>query len=110
MVYNFHTGSTDSDVARLTGYGFTSFADVTAAMTQTGADVTLKLSANDLILFKNTTIAAFTAGNFELAIDPSKLKMTFDEEFDSLSLQNKSSGSGGLWATSYAWNAYTAQQ
>ena len=110
IIYNFHTGATDSDVVRLTGYGFTSFANVTGAMTQTGADVTLKLSPTDLILFKNTTVAAFTADNFELAIDPSKLKMTFDEEFDSLSLQNKSSGSGGLWATSYAWNAYAAQQ
>jgi beta-glucanase (GH16 family) len=108
VVYNFHAGSTDSDVARLTGYGFNSFADVTAAMTQTGADVTLKLSANDLILFKNTTVAAFTADNFQLAIDPSKLKLTFADEFNSLSLQTKSAG-GGTWATSYAWSGYTAE-
>jgi Ca2+-binding RTX toxin-like protein len=109
VVYNFHAGATDSDVARLTGYGFNSFADVTAAMTQTGADVTLKLSANDLIQFKNTTVAAFTADNFQLGIDPSKLKLTFADEFDSLSLQNKSSGAGGIWSTSYAWSGYTSQ-
>jgi beta-glucanase (GH16 family) len=106
VVYNFHTGSADSDVARLTGYGFTSFADVTAAMTQTGSDVTLKLSSSDLILFKNTTVAAFTADNFQLAIDPSKLKQTFADEFNSLSLQTKSAG-GGAWATSYAWGGYS---
>jgi Ca2+-binding RTX toxin-like protein len=107
IIYNFHTGATDSDVARLTGYGFTSFANVTGAMTQTGADVTLKLSSTDLILFKNTTVAAFTADNFQLAIDPSKLKLTFADEFNSLSLQTKSAG-GGIWATSYAWDGYSA--
>jgi beta-glucanase (GH16 family) len=108
IMYNFHTGSTDSDVVRLTGYGFNSFAEVTAAMTQVGSDVQLKLSSNDLILFKNTTISAFTAENFQLQIDPSKLKMTFDEEFNSLSLQNKSAG-GGVWATSYAWDKYATE-
>ncbi|CAN7295177.1 family 16 glycosylhydrolase [Phenylobacterium sp. LjRoot225] len=106
IVYNFHTGATDSDIVRLTGYGFDSFAEVTGAMTQTGTDVLLKLSASDLILFKNTTISAFTAQNFQLSIDPSKLKLTFAEEFNTLSLQTKSAG-GGIWATSFAWDRYT---
>jgi beta-glucanase (GH16 family) len=106
IVYNFHTGSTDSDVVRLVGYGFESFADVTAAMTQSGSDVLLKLSSSDLILFKSTTISAFTADNFQLSIDPSKLKLTFADEFNSLVLQTKSSGDG-IWATSYAWSGYT---
>ncbi|CAN7611999.1 family 16 glycosylhydrolase [Phenylobacterium sp. LjRoot225] len=106
IIYNFRTGATDSDVVRLTGYGFDSFSEVTGAMTQTGTDVVLTLSPSDLILFKNTTISAFTAQNFQLSIDPSKLKLTFAEEFDSLSLQNKSAG-GGIWATSFAWDRYT---
>jgi Ca2+-binding RTX toxin-like protein len=38
ILYNFHTGSTNSDVARILDYGFTSFSDVTKAMTQTGTD------------------------------------------------------------------------
>ncbi|CAN7295207.1 family 16 glycosylhydrolase [Phenylobacterium sp. LjRoot225] len=108
IVYNFQTGATDSDVARLAGYGFESFADVTAAMTQTGSDVLLTLSSSDLILFKNTTISAFTADNFQLSIDPSKLKLTFADEFSSLSLQTKSAG-GGIWATSFAWSGYTTE-
>jgi beta-glucanase (GH16 family) len=107
ILYNFHTGATNSDVVRILDYGFTSLADVTKAMTQTGTDVLLKLSPTDLILFKNTTVSAFTAENFQLSIDPSKLKMTFDEEFNSLSLQNKSAG-GGTWATSFAWSGYTS--
>ncbi|CAN7291856.1 family 16 glycosylhydrolase [Phenylobacterium sp. LjRoot225] len=105
IVYNFHTGATDSDVARLGGYDFTSFAEVKAAMTQTGSDVLLKLSSSDLILFKNTSISAFTADNFQVGIDPSKLKMTFADEFNALSLQTKSAG-GGTWATSFAWDRY----
>jgi len=108
IVYNFHTGAADSDVVRLTGYGFDSFAEVTGAMTQTGTDVLLKLSSSDLILFKNTTISAFTADNFQLSIDPSKLKLTFADEFNSLSLQTKSAG-GGIWTTSYPWSGYTTQ-
>ncbi|CAN7290260.1 family 16 glycosylhydrolase [Phenylobacterium sp. LjRoot225] len=108
IVHNFHTGATNSDVVRLVDYGFDSFAKVTGAMTQTGSDVLLKLSASDLILFKNTTVGAFTAENFQLSIDPSKLKLTFAEEFNSLSLQNKSAG-GGVWATSYAWADYPSK-
>jgi len=109
VVYNFHTGSTNSDIVRLEGYGIDSFAEVTKAMTQTGSDVSLKLSSTDLILFKNTTISAFTAKNFELSIDPSTLKQTFADEFNALSLQTKSSGAGGTWATSYAWAGYSSE-
>ncbi|CAN7294992.1 family 16 glycosylhydrolase [Phenylobacterium sp. LjRoot225] len=105
VIYNFHTGATDSDIARLEGYGFDSFSEVKAAMTQTGSDVLLKLSSSDAILFKNTTISAFRTENFEVSIDPSKLKMTFSDEFNALSLQNKSAG-GGTWATSFAWDRY----
>jgi Ca2+-binding RTX toxin-like protein len=105
VVYNFHTGSTDSDVARLEGYGFNTFTDVNKAMTQQGSDVLLKLSATDSVLFKNTTVAAFTPNNFQVSIDPWKLKPTFAEEFNSLSVQNQSAG-GGVWATSYAWGPY----
>ncbi|WP_436049867.1 family 16 glycosylhydrolase [Phenylobacterium sp. LjRoot225] len=104
-VYNFHTGAADGDVVRLIDYGFNSFADVKAAMTQTGADVVLTLSATDAIRFKSTTLSAFTADNFQVSIDPSKLKLTFADEFNSLSLQNKSAG-GGIWATSYPWAPY----
>jgi Ca2+-binding RTX toxin-like protein len=108
ILYNFHTGAADGDVVRLEGYGFTSFSSVTGAMTQTGADVALQLSPTDLILFKNTTVSAFTAENFQVSIDPSKLKLTFADEFNSLSLQNKSAG-GGIWGTSYTWSGYTSE-
>jgi Ca2+-binding RTX toxin-like protein len=106
-IYNFHPGATNTDVVRLVGYNFYSFSDVTAAMTQVGADVKLQLSPTDLILFKNTTVSAFTAADFQLAIDPTKLKLTFADEFGGLSLQNKSAG-GGIWGTSYPWDGYNA--
>jgi beta-glucanase (GH16 family) len=106
VVYNFQTGAAHGDIARLEGYGFNTFTDVNKAMTQQGSDVLLKLSATDAVLFKNTTVAAFTQDNFQVSIDPWKLKPTFSEEFNALSLQNQSAG-GGLWATSFAWDNYS---
>ena len=102
VIVNFHTGSTNADVVRLPGYGFTSFAAVQGAMTQQGSDVILKLSSSDLIDFRNTTISAFTADNFQIGVDTAGKAMSFDEEFNSLSLYNASTGTG-VWKTNFAW-------
>ncbi len=101
-IYDFHPGATDTDVVRLAGYGFTSFDQVKAAMTQVGGDVVLQLSPNDLIDFKDVQLNQFTAGNFELALNTSDLKLTFDDEFNTLNFYNAATGAG-VWKTSYAW-------
>ncbi len=102
VIMGFHAGASGADMVRLAGYGFTSFAAVQGAMTQVGSDVVLKLSATDLIDFKNTTVSAFTAGNFQLSVDTAGKAMSFDDEFNSLSLYNPATKTG-VWKTSYAW-------
>ena len=54
------------DVVQLNGFAFTSFSDIQAAMTQVGNDVYLALTSQDTLVFRNTTIAAFTGDDFQL--------------------------------------------
>lgn len=67
IVTDFSTGSgAGHDVVQLNGFAFTSFADVQAAMTQVGSDVYLKLTNQDTLVFRNTTVSAFTGDDFQL--------------------------------------------
>jgi beta-glucanase (GH16 family) len=115
VVYSFMggTGSTH-DWIELNGYGFTSFSQVQQAMTQQGSDVLLTLDANDAILIKNTTVAALNASDFLLNTNQSQLStlaMSFDDEFNSLSLFNSSTYTG-TWKTSFYFgnpNTYSSR-
>jgi serralysin len=104
-IYGWHSG----DVLRLLGDEFTSFAQVQAAMTQVGSDVVLQNGLNDLVI-RNTTIAQFQPSDFYLALDSSKLgQLTFDDEFNSLSLRSASNPTG-TWTPNYWYGglgAYT---
>lgn len=102
VIVNFNTGGATPDLARLTGFGFTSFAQVRSAMTQVGSDVVLKLSPTDLIDFRNTTLANFTAANFQLQLNTTSMTTTFDDEFASFSQWNPNTGAG-IWRTDYGW-------
>lgn len=67
IITDFSPGSGAAhDVVQLNGFAFTSFADVQAAMTQVGSDVYLKLTSQDTLVFRNTTVSAFTSDNFQL--------------------------------------------
>lgn len=95
----------DADVVRLAGLAnFKSFQDVLGAMTQQGGDVVLRLSANDAVTIKNVSIGQFTADNFQLPLDTSRLQPSFADEFDSLNLW--SNGGGGTWKTWYGGGNY----
>ena len=86
-------------VVRLAGYpSLTNFSDVQAGMRQQGADVVLTLDATDSITFRNTTIDAFTASDFQLPVDTSAMRETFADDFNGLSLES----GGGVWRTDYA--------
>jgi Ca2+-binding RTX toxin-like protein len=107
FVYNVPIGNdvinnflTASDAVRLGGYGLSTLAQVQALMTQQGSNVVLQLAANSSITFTNTTLSAFTAANFQLKLDPANLSLTFDDEFNSLSLSN---GLMGTWSTTYGF-------
>jgi Ca2+-binding RTX toxin-like protein len=108
IIQSFIAGSgSTADTVRIQDYGFYTFSQVQAAMTQSGSDVVLKLDANDSVTFANTTVSAFTANNFQLGLDPSRLHLSFAEDFNSLNLD---SGGGavadGIWSTQYGYNGY----
>jgi serralysin len=100
VIYGFQTSGANHDVLNLTNYHLDSMADVQSHMTQVGADVELALSATNTILIRNTTIAAFTLADVVLPVDYSRMHLTFDEEFNGLSLYDANSGQGEF-KTSY---------
>lgn len=67
IITDFTPGSAAGhDVVQLNGFAFSSFGDVKSAMTQVGSDVYLSLTNLDTLVFRNTTIGAFTADDFQL--------------------------------------------
>ncbi|WP_156944260.1 Ig-like domain-containing protein [Bradyrhizobium sp. Ec3.3] len=67
VITDFTPGSaTGHDVVQLNGFAFTSFNDIKVAMTQVGNDVYLALTSQDTLVFRNTTISAFTSDDFQL--------------------------------------------
>ncbi|MGW8188810.1 family 16 glycosylhydrolase [Sphingomonas hankookensis] len=93
-VYNFNVAQ---DNVRLSGFGYHDFADLKARMTQTGADVTITLSDDQKLVLRDTQVDALSAKNFELELDRSTLKLTFEENFDKLVTQSQ----GGFWRTDW---------
>jgi len=100
VIYGFQTSGANQDLIQLNSYGFTSFAEVQSHLSQDGADVLLTLSSADSILIRNTQVSALTANDFALPLDYTQMHLTFDEEFNGLSLYNATSGEG-MWKTSY---------
>ncbi|WP_395331135.1 family 16 glycosylhydrolase [Novosphingobium sp. BL-8H] len=96
VIVDFQNGV---DSVRLDGFGLTSFDQVRPLLTQVGSDVKLTLASGEGLLFRNHSVGDFTADDFQLQIDTSKMKMTFDDEFNSLSLKS----AGGLWNTNYGY-------
>ncbi len=97
------------DKARISGLGFNSFSQIQSALTQTGADVQLTAATGEEFIFRNHQISDFTAQDFQLGLNMSKLTPTFDDEFNTLSLFSQ----GGTWWTALgsgnAINAHTLQ-
>ena len=92
VVTDFQNGV---DKARLWGLGLDTFSQVQSAMTQTGADVMVKAATGEELIFRNHHVSDFTAQDFQLGIDTSQLRPTFDDEFNTLSLYSQ----GGTWWT-----------
>ena len=66
VVTDFATMGASHDVANLHAFGFTSFAQIQAAMSQVGADTQLVLSEGSHVSFLGHTISQFEAGDFVL--------------------------------------------
>jgi beta-glucanase (GH16 family) len=104
-IQNFRPGINSGDVVQLSGFPFSSFADVQAAMTQVGPDTALNLGNGQSITFDNTTIGSFDASNFDLPFSPADMTMTFDDAFNALSLNY--GGQPGTWSTEFPWGGRT---
>jgi beta-glucanase (GH16 family) len=101
VIYNFHTWQ---DAVRFTGTGFSTFAQVHAAMTQVGNDVVLQIDPSETLTFRDVQVSDFTAKNFLLPLDAGQLGgLTFDDEFNSLKLLDTTDGSG-IWRPNFGAN------
>ncbi|RAK58446.1 hypothetical protein DJ021_00845 [Phenylobacterium hankyongense] len=100
VIYNWN----GNDQVQLLGYNFTTASQIRGAMTQQGSDVVLALPTGESLTFRGTTVAAFNNNQFLLPLDTSKLgAMTFDDEFNSLSLYDPSK-QVGTWNTNFGGN------
>ncbi|HWB50254.1 MAG TPA: glycoside hydrolase family 16 protein [Stellaceae bacterium] len=100
-IADFHAG----DVVDLHGAAFTGFADVQAALTQSGPDTVLDLGGGQTITFDDTNAASLAADDFNLPFNPAGLTETFHDEFDSVSLDT--GARSGTWKTSYYFGGRT---
>lgn len=98
VIYNFNVAT---DKIRLENFGNLTFNTVKADASQVGQDLKITLSPTDSIILRGMTVAQLTASDFELPINTSSLRMTFDDEFNSFT----SSPDGGKgWMTSFPYS------
>ncbi len=95
----------DFDVAqdriRLDTTTLLSWSKVKAAMTQDGADVILHFGPDNAVRIQNTTVASFSANDFEFRIDTAKLAQTFADEFTTTPSFYDAATGAGVWAPNF---------
>src|SRR5579872_6039385 len=98
-IYNWHSG----DKIELLNTTISNFAQLQAEMTQQGSDVVFSNGQNNVVI-RDATVSQFSASDFNLALDTSQLGgMTFDDEFNGLSLRS-ASNPNGVWDTNYGFD------
>ncbi len=88
------------DKIRLNDYGITSFDQILSHSTQVGANLKLDLGGGESLVFANKHATDLQASQFQLSLDRTHLTLSFDDEFNSLSLRN---GSQGTWDAKFSW-------
>ncbi len=88
------------DVVRLDS--FSSFAQLLSHAKQDGSNVRLDIGGGESLVFANTQMSALKANQFQLTLDRSQLALTFEDNFDTLSLRN---GDKGTWDAKFWWAA-----
>ena len=99
LVTDFQNGV---DSVRLDNFGLTSFGQVQSLMSQQGKNVVLNLGGGDSLTLANHNVADFSAQDFKLQLDTSKMSMTFDDEFNTLSLNDGTAANNGTWRTMFS--------
>lgn len=88
------------DTIRLDGYGVTSFDQLISQSSQQGSDLWLNLGNGESVVLANKTADDISADQFELNLDRSGLTLSFNDDFNSLSLFD---GQDGVWEAKYWW-------
>jgi len=90
---------------QLSGYGFTTGAQVRAAMTQQGADTVLNLGGGETLTIRGATPSSFQDKQLLLSLDRSKFNATptFSDDFNTLSLWDPSHKTG-TWQVDFGNN------
>jgi beta-glucanase (GH16 family) len=102
------TAGTTQDKIDLYGYGFQGFDSVKAAMTQVGGDVKIDLGGGQSLMIEGKSMADI--GPTVIDVEPSlaNLHLTFDEEFNTLSLNTGTTTSAaGTWKTTFSNGKHT---
>lgn len=93
------------DVIRLDDFGFRSFADISGSLVQAGTNVVLSLGDGQTLTLQNTQLSSLSEANFKFGLDKSEMVQTFNDDFNTLSLYQ---GTSGTWLTHYEWGGPTA--
>ncbi|HXP72968.1 MAG TPA: family 16 glycosylhydrolase [Stellaceae bacterium] len=102
-VEGFKTSGTATDTLDLSQFGFQSFAAAQAAMAQVGSNVEISVGGGQIVMLQNEQLSSLNAGNVRTTFTPAGLHLTFDDEFNSLSLNmGTASTAGGTWTTYYS--------
>jgi Ca2+-binding RTX toxin-like protein len=70
IITDFAAGTSGPDLIRLNDYGFSTFAEVQAAMTQVGDDTHLALNSFETLVLRDTQVSSFDKGDFLLPSIP----------------------------------------
>ena len=106
VIYNFASGA---DKVSLYNYGVTSFAQVQSLARQVGSDIVLSFANGETLTLRGMKAAALTSADFNLSLDTSKLKLTFGDEMNGLSINTGTLATkDGTWKTSYHYNDASA--
>ena len=92
-----------TDKIDLSQFGFTSFAAAQSFMAQVGSNVEINVGGGQLVMLQNQQLSSLSAGNVLTTFTPAGLNLTFDDEFNSLSLNmGTASTAGGTWTTYFS--------
>jgi beta-glucanase (GH16 family) len=94
------TDFSSDDTVRLNSYGLSSFEQVLSHVTQEGANLRLDLGGGESLVFANTEASDLQANQFQLVLDRSDLALSFNDDFNTLSLR---SGNQGTWDAKFWW-------
>jgi beta-glucanase (GH16 family) len=97
-----------TDVVQINDPQLASFAALQAVFSQQGNNAVLDIGNGKTLTFLDADVSQFTAADFALPMSTSGLKLTFDDEFNSLSASPN--GAATTWMSSYVNGARTQAQ